>query len=382
MIQKYDAIRPYTNEEMVAALDRVAAHPLLTNILNFLFPGKDRKEFEVLLRSVRTVDEFQVKVMAPVLDRLIDSTVRELTYSGIENILRPEKSLLLGNHRDIVLDPGIMQMIFYRNQVPRTEIAVGDNLISSQFIEDIMRSNRMIKVVRQGSRREIYESSSMLSSYIRESVGQARASIWLAQRSGRTKDGADRTSQGVLKMLDMSGSGDFVADFHQLAILPVSVSYEFEPCDFLKARELYISRRQTYVKAPGEDLNSILTGILQDKGRVHFHFGEPLTREEIEACANFDKNDRFRELAALLDRKINANYHLWPNNYIAYDLLHGTHQYVDHYTEEELHRFIGYVAQGLDQLLGEQPEPVRAEFDRNELRELVLTIYANPLEGR
>lgn len=382
MIQKYDAIRPYTNEEMVAALDRVAAHPLLTNILNFLFPGKDRKEFEVLLRSVRTVDEFQVKVMAPVLDRLIDSTVRELTYSGIGNILRPEKSLLLGNHRDIVLDPGIMQMIFYRNQVPRTEIAVGDNLISSQFIEDIMRSNRMIKVVRQGSRREIYESSSMLSSYIRESVGQARASIWLAQRSGRTKDGADRTSQGVLKMLDMSGSGDFVADFHQLAILPVSVSYEFEPCDFLKARELYISRRQTYVKAPGEDLNSILTGILQDKGRVHFHFGEPLTREEIEACANFDKNDRFRELAALLDRKINANYHLWPNNYIAYDLLHGTHQYVGHYTEEELHRFIGYVAQGLDQLLGEQPEPVRAEFDRNELRELVLTIYANPLESR
>ncbi len=382
MIQKYDAIRPYTNEEMVAALDRVAAHPLLTNILNFLFPGKDRKEFEVLLRFVRTVDEFQVKVMAPVLDRLIDSTVCELTYSGIENILRPEKSLLLGNHRDIVLDPGIMQMIFYRNQVPRTEIAVGDNLISSQFIEDIMRSNRMIKVVRQGSRREIYESSSMLSSYIRESVGQARASIWLAQRSGRTKDGADRTSQGVLKMLDMSGSGDFVADFHQLAILPVSVSYEFEPCDFLKARELYISRRQTYVKAPGEDLNSILTGILQDKGRVHFHFGEPLTREEIEACAAFDKNDRFRELAALLDRKINANYHLWPNNYIAYDLLRNTHQYVDHYTQEELHHFIGYVERGLDQLLGEQPEPVRAEFDRNELRELVLTIYANPLEGR
>ena len=203
MMEKYDNIRPYTDEEMVVAMDRVAAHPLLSNIVNFLFPGMEREKFEQLLRSVRTVDEFQVKIMAPVLDRLIESTVNQLTYSGVENVLRPEKSLLLGNHRDIALDPGIMQMIFYRNQVPRTEIAVGDNLISSLFIEDIMRSNRMIKVVRQGSRREIYESSTLLSSYIRENVANARASIWLAQRSGRTKDGLDRTSQGVLKMLDM-----------------------------------------------------------------------------------------------------------------------------------------------------------------------------------
>lgn len=381
MMEKYDNIRPYTDEEMVVAMDRVAAHPLLSNIVNFLFPGMEREKFEQLLRSVRTVDEFQVKIMAPVLDRLIESTVDQLTYSGVENVLRPEKSLLLGNHRDIALDPGIMQMIFYRNQVPRTEIAVGDNLISSLFIEDIMRSNRMIKVVRQGSRREIYESSTLLSSYIRENVANARASIWLAQRSGRTKDGLDCTSQGVLKMLDMSGSGDFAKDFHELAILPVSVSYEFEPCDFLKARELYITRRREYVKAPGEDLNSILTGILQNKGRVHFHFGEPLTRQEIDICATFDKNDRFRELAALLDRKINSNYKLWPNNYIAYDLLHTGSTYSEHYTEEERRRFLDYLNQGLDRLIAQESPETGIEFNRDELMELLLALYANPVLG-
>lgn len=381
MTGKYDGIRPYTDEEMMAALDRVAAHPLLTNILNFIAPGTERAGFEALLRSLRTVDEFQVKVMASVMQRLLEGTTAGLTCSGIENTLRPEKSLLLGNHRDIVLDPGIMQLIFYRNQVPRTEIAVGDNLISSQFVEDIMRSNRMIKVIRKGSPRELYVNSMQLSGYIRESVANGRASIWLAQRSGRTKDGADQTSQGLLKMLDMSGSGNFVDDFNALAILPVSVSYEFEPCDFLKVRETYISRRREYVKAPGEDMNSILTGILQKKGRVHFHFGEPLTREELDVCGQLDKNDRFRGLAALLDRKINANYRLWPNNYIAYDLLATCPEYAAEYTLEEKTYFEKYMEAGLDALLVNEPEATRGEFDRNELRQLLLELYANPVRS-
>lgn len=381
MGEKYDNIRPYTDAEMVAALDRVAAHPLLTNILNFIAPGSERADFEALLRSLRTVDDFQVKVMATVMNRLLEGTTTGLTCSGIENTLRPEKSLLLGNHRDIVLDPGIMQLIFYRNQVPRTEIAVGDNLISSQFVEDIMRSNRMIKVIRKGTPRELYVNSTLLSNYIRESVANGRASIWLAQRSGRTKDGSDQTSQGLLKMLDMSGSGNFVDDFNALAILPVSVSYEFEPCDFLKARETFISRRREYVKAPGEDMNSILTGILQQKGRVHFHFGEPLTREELEVCGQMDKNERFRGLAALLDRKINANYRLWPNNYIAFDVLAETPEYADQYTQAEKDCFLGYVEAGLDALFAKESEETRAELDRAELRELVLALYANPVHS-
>lgn len=372
---KFNEIAPFSDEETVKALDRIAAHPLLTDILHFISPGTDRREYEQFLRSLSGVEEFQVRVMATVMQSLVDRSTTSVTYSGLENVKGPKRSLLLGNHRDIVLDPAIIQLIFNGNDVPVTEIAVGDNLISSRFVEDIIRSNRMIKVVRSGSRRDIYASSSLLSEYIRESIAGGRASVWLAQRSGRTKDGLDRTSISVLKMLDMSGSSDFIRNFDELSIQPVTVSYEIEPCDFLKARELYHSRRGPYVKREGEDLNSILTGLLQDKGRVHFHFAEPLTRDELDICETGNRNDSFQALAQLIDRKILANYRLWPNNYIACDWLSGTDRYAAHYTAAESDAFRQYAETGLDRLLKEEPG-----LDRSELLEILLGIYGNPVK--
>lgn len=374
-LTKFDDIRPYNDSEVHPALERIVANPLLSNIAKYLFPGKDENLFKQLLLSCNTKDDFQVKVMSGVVEKILADTSKGLTYEGLEYFDGGAKHLIVSNHRDIVLDSAIIQLILFRHDVPRTEIAVGDNLITSSFIEDITRCNRMIKVIRSTSPREVYTTSKVLSEYMRYRVSNQISSIWIAQRNGRTKDGIDVTEQGLLKMFDMSGSGDFVKDFNELSIMPASISYEYEPCDILKAIELYITRRQKYVKAEGEDLNSILTGIMQPKGRIHIQFNEPLTEEEVNAAAELDKNERFKALGIAMDRKIIANYKLWPNNYIAYDMLNGEGRFADEYTAEEKVAFEGY----LNAIMQKSD---KMEVDKAELKEILLGIYANPVVGK
>jgi hypothetical protein len=374
-LTKFDDIRPYNDSEVHPALERIVANPLLSNIAKYLFPGKDENLFKQLLLSCNTKDDFQIKVMSGVVEKILADTSKGLTYEGLEYFDGGAKHLIVSNHRDIVLDSAIIQLILFRHDVPRTEIAVGDNLITSSFIEDITRCNRMIKVIRSTSPREVYTTSKVLSEYMRYRVSNQISSIWIAQRNGRTKDGIDVTEQGLLKMFDMSGSGDFVKDFNELSIMPASISYEYEPCDILKAIELYITRRQKYVKAEGEDLNSILTGIMQPKGRIHIQFNEPLTEEEVNAAAELDKNERFKALGIAMDRKIIANYKLWPNNYIAYDMLNGEGRFADEYTAEEKVAFEGY----LNAIMQKSD---KMEVDKAELKEILLGIYANPVVGK
>ena len=374
-LTKFDDIRPYNDSEVHPALERIVANPLLSNIAKYLFPGKDENLFKQLLLSCNTKDDFQIKVMSGVVEKILADTSKGLTYEGLEYFDGGAKHLIVSNHRDIVLDSAIIQLILFRHDVPRTEIAVGDNLITSSFIEDITRCNRMIKVIRSTSPREVYTTSKVLSEYMRYRVSNQISSIWIAQRNGRTKDGIDVTEQGLLKMFDMSGSGDFVKDFNELSIMPASISYEYEPCDILKAIELYITRRQKYVKAEGEDLNSILTGIMQPKGRIHIQFNEPLTEEEVNAAAELDKNERFKALGIAMDRKIIANYKLWPNNYIAYDMLNGEGRFADKYTAEEKVAFEGY----LNAIMQKSD---KMEVDKAELKEILLGIYANPVVGK
>lgn len=372
-LTKYDDIRPYNDSEVHPALERIVANPLFSNIAQHLFPGQDENLFRQALLSCHSKEDFQVKIMSRIVEKVLADTTTGLTYGGLEYFDGGRKHLIVSNHRDIVLDSAIIQLILYKGGAQTTEIAVGDNLITSSFIEDIARSNKMIKVVRSTSPREVYTTSKKLSEYMRCNVAGQESSIWIAQRNGRTKDGADVTEQGVLKMFDMSGSGDFVKDFAELHIMPASISYEYEPCDIFKAVEMYIRRRQKYVKAEGEDLKSIITGIMQPKGRVHIQFNEPVTQQEIEAAAQLDKNERFKALGAAMDRKIIANFRLWPNNYIAYDMLNAGEKYADKYTAAEKVAFTGYV----DAMLAK----AGIEADMDELREIFLSIYANPVVG-
>lgn len=376
---QFDNIRPYNDEQTREALKRIAKAPEITQVCEFLRgSGIEEEPLRKLLCSLDGIDDFQVKVMATVVRTVIAKTTKGVSTSGIENIKNGKKHIILSNHRDIMLDPSIIQLILFENGVSTTEIAVGDNLIANQFIEDAFRSNRMIKVTRGGTPREKYTASKLLSEYLRDCVVSDRCSAWIAQRNGRSKDGRDMTEQGLLKMFEMSGSGDFVKDFNELSILPVAISYQFEPCDFLKARELYITRKVgQYIKSPGEDTQSILIGLMQDKGKVSFDFSPEITLEEIQECAKLEKNEKFLALASVIDDRIRSNYKLWNNNYIAYDLLHASTRYSDKYTKEEKLYFVTYMEKGLSVILQKEPE-----IDAAELRNIFLSIYANPVECR
>lgn len=370
-LSEFESISPYTDEEAVVALGKLAEHPLLAEFSRNFFPEQSPDFLKTLLKNLKSIDEFQVLVMSKFVEWVLERTVRNFSYDGISNIDPSKKFLALSNHRDIIFDPAITQLVLYRNGIPLTEIAVGDNLISSPTIEYLLRSNRMIKVVRGISARELYLSSQMLSKYIRLNITAQRSSIWLAQRQGRTKNGYDLTEQGLLKMLDMSGSGDFQKNFEELNIIPMSISYEYEPCDILKAREIVISRKHKYVKAEGEDLNSIIVGIKQNKGDVHLNIGKPLTSEEIAQAALCDKNDRYQLIRHAVDVRIIEGYRLWKTNYIAYDLLNQSFKYSHMYSPADMEQFVDYMKGQLDS--------VEPEINREDLRRIFLDIYANPV---
>lgn len=370
-LSEFQSISPYTDEEAVAALGKLAEHPLLSQFSCRFFPDQSPDFLKGILKNLKSIDEFQVLVMSRFVEWVLEHTVADFTYDGISNINPEKKFLALSNHRDIILDPAITQLVLFRNNIPLTEIAVGDNLVSSQTIEYLLRSNRMIKVIRGITARELYLSSQMLSKYIRLNITNQRSSIWLAQRQGRTKNGYDITEQGLLKMLDMSGTSDFQKNFEELNITPMSISYEYEPCDILKARELVISRKHKYVKAEGEDLNSILVGIQQPKGNVHLTIGSPLTSEEIAEAAQCDKNDRYQQIRHAVDKRVIEGYKLWKNNYIAYDIVNESEKYAHMYGIADAEQFKAYMQKQLDS--------VEPEIDREDLRRIFLDIYANPV---
>lgn len=370
-LSEFEGISPYTDAEAAEALSKLAEFPLLSQISQQFFPEEGPDFLKVILKSIKTIDEFQVLVMQKFVRWVIDHTAKNFSYDGISNIDPEKKFLALSNHRDIILDPAITQLILHTNGIPMTEIAVGDNLITNQTIEWLIRSNRMIKVVRGISARELYLSSQLLSKYIRLNITQQRSSIWLAQRQGRTKNGYDVTEQGLLKMLDMSGGADFQTNFEELNIIPMSISYEYEPCDIFKARELVISRKRKYVKAEGEDFRSIVTGIMQQKGNIHMNIGTQLTSDEIAAAAQCDKNDRYQLIRHAVDQRVIEGYKLWKNNYVAYDIANHGFKYSHMYEPADVEQFVSYMEHQLD--------TVEPEINREDLRRIFIDIYANPV---
>lgn len=371
-LNEFTDISPYTDAEAVEALGKLADHPAVVEVSKAIFPDKEPEFLRKILKSVKSIDEFQILVMNKAVEWVLSTTAHNFSYDGIGNLKKINgKFLAMSNHRDIILDPAITQVVLYRNAIPMTEIAVGSNLLTNKYIEYLIRSNRMIKVIRGINARQLYLSSQVLSKYIRECITSGRSSIWIAQREGRAKDGIDTTEQGLLKMLDMSGTADFTTNFEELNIVPLSISYEYEPCDILKARERLISRTQKYVKGSREDLISIMTGIEQQKGNIHLNIGSPLTHDEIEAASCCNKNDRYQAIRHAVDVRIIEGYKLWKTNYIGYDLVNHTFKYRDKYTPEDVAQFTDYVEHQLDK--------VEQSLCRADLRDIFLRIYANPV---
>lgn len=371
-LTEFSDIAPFTDEEADAAIDRLSNHPNTKWISKFIFPDKPETFLAELLRSIHTVDDFQRMVMLEAIQWCVSNTMTSFTFDGLENANALNRQFLaMSNHRDIILDPALTQRVLMGNGFEGTQICVGDNLLKFKTVELLIRSNRMIKVIRGISARELYLSSQLLSRYIRETITSGTASVWIAQRQGRTKDGYDTTEQGLLKMLDMSGTKDFVQNFMELCIVPLSVSYEYEPCAIMKAREMLISRTQKYVKGETEDLESIMMGIKEPKGHVHLHIDKPLSEEEIVEASHSDKNDRYQAIRHAVDRRIIGGYKLWKTNYIAYDMVTVGNKYAQEYTPEDVENFKSYMAK---QIMRVEPS-----LDKKELMDIFLHIYSNPV---
>ena len=372
MNNQFDDIRPYYDSEIPAAMQRIVDSDFFGLLCTYVYPGHNPADIRKMMLSFRTIRDFQLEVMRCVNEQVIARSTTAFTYSGVERLDPQKQYLFVSNHRDIMLDACLLQYILYKNGHETTEITFGANLMSSPLVIDIGKANKMFRVERGGNMKDFYHASMHLSDYIRYVLTEKGQSLWIAQRNGRTKDGIDQTDQGIVKMFCMSEPTDKIKALADLHIIPVSVSYEWESCDILKALELYESRFCPYVKKPGEDLNSILTGIAQPKGRVNITFCPEVTETDLcqfEHCTN---NEYHRLVAQLLDERIISAYQLTPNNYIAHDLRYGQQLYRDHYTDEERKAFMTYMEQ-LDKFDITEPDV---------LKDIFLGIYANPIDSK
>ncbi len=365
----FEDIRPYHDSEINQALRRIIFQPDFDTILDFLFPAQNKHSIKQNLAETYSSHDFQQNFMHPLISSIVERTSAGLTYDGFEHLTSGTPYLFIANHRDIVLDSAMLQVLLLDNGHKTTEITFGSNLMINQFIIDLGKVNRMFKVIRHGNKIAFLKNSQRLSAYIRHTLINKKVSIWISQRSGRTKNGNDKTETGLLKMLNMSARGDFVDSFGELNIVPVTVSYEYEPCCSLKIKELVTSLNGPYQKKPDEDFKSIITGITQPKGRIHMSIGKPLNNYLDQMKQGENLKIKINKLAERIDAEIYGDYKLWPNNYIAYDLLHDCRDYHRHYTSAEENGFLEYMEQEISGLTEE----------RNTLERLFLKMYANPL---
>ena len=367
---EFDTIRPYTGNEITAATER------LSNSEEFLavFSGLTKIKPETIiafLRSIHTPEEFQSKFFGPAIQAVINNTSDGVTVTGLENLQPDTSYLFISNHRDIILDSAILNLILRNKGLKYTQAAIGSNLLVNEWVTDLVKLNSSFIIERDIPVREMIVSSALRSKYIRGTILEGKNSIWIAQREGRTKNGDDKTQPSLLKMFKMSGPKDFVENFKELRIVPVSISYEWEPCDDLKTNELYTKTVSEYVKTPEEDMRSMQTGLGVYKGRINFGIDKPITTE-LETIAGLPSNgERLNALAQLINTKIYKNFKLWPNNYIAYDLLHSVNKYTRFYNEKEKENFIRIMTQKVD----------RIEGNRSLLNNIFLEIYATPVRN-
>jgi hypothetical protein len=383
-IHNFDTIRPYTNNELVPAIDRILNEPLFYKMIRWVYPGLSKNAIHSMMRGVKSVDEFQSEISGPAFKRVIEMTTSGMSFTNIQSLDRTQAYLFLSNHRDIILDSALLNVSLLEEGYRTTQIAIGDNLLQHRVVEDIVRANKNFIVNRNVSSKEVFLYSMRLSNYIRKTIKDDNNSIWIAQREGRSKDGDDRTATGLLKMFAMIGNGEIEETLKSLQIIPMAVSYEYDPCDMLKTNELmHLKLFGSYEKKKGEDVLSMLTGITGHKGRVNITVGEPLTDriEEMKAIQN--KNEKYRHLTQAIDNEMHRIYKLWPTNYIAYDLLMGTKDYKEHYSNIQKIAFGNYIRANVFRLsLNRKKTNLPKEGFSALAKEIMLQIYANPVINR
>ena len=370
---EFDEIRPYEPEELPQIFEELIADPAFQAVVSSVLPNIPMEMLSATLRQCKTNLDVQKNIFHGLLHDIMDkcSDGFDLDASALPD--KQASYTFISNHRDIVLDPGFLSVGLIDNGFPTTvEIAIGDNLLIHPWIKKLVRVNKSFIVQRTLSMRQMLESSARMSRYIHFAITEKKENVWIAQREGRAKDSDDRTQESVLKMLAMGGNGHIIDRLKELNIAPVAITYEYDPCDFLKAQEMQQKRDiPGFKKSQEDDLQNMQTGIFGYKGHVHFH-ATSCINEELEQFRNLPKTEIFTQIAQLIDKKIHANYRLYPGNYIACDTLEGNTRYADHYTAEDKKRFEAYLQKRID--LIQLPDK-----DEAFLRDRILTMYANPV---
>ena len=369
---EFDDIRPYSPEELPAIFEELIADEEFKEMMTRAFPQLSYEQISGAMRGCKTNLEFQIALVKPFLYGLLDKLSKGLTLS-YDNKEHLSNALYISNHRDIILDSAFLDILLVEEIKNTVEIAIGDNLLIRPWIKKLVRVNRSFIVQRSLTMRELLASSKRLSSYIRFAIADKKQPVWIAQREGRAKDSNDFTAESVLKMLAMHSPGDPMEALKALNIAPTAISYEFDPCDYLKAKEAQQKRDDAnFKKSEGDDLANMQIGIYGYKGHIHFHTAACINDELDEIKSrNLPKTEVFTVIAELIDKYIHQNYKLYPCNYIAMDTLNGEAKFTDKYTDEDKAQFEAYLNKQMDKI--DLPNK-----DMDFLRHYMLTMYANP----
>jgi len=371
-MSKFDSIRFYHDEEVHEVLQNIAQHPMVKSLIDYTFPGYSDDEVKDLLENVHSIRDFQTKIIYHTLQRVLANSSEGLTSSGFEKLDAGTSYLFISNHRDILLDTSLLNVLLFDHGKIMTGSAVGDNLVQKQLFMDLAKLNRNFIVKRNISPRELLESSKLLSEYMLHLLKDENRSVWIAQREGRTKDGNDATHPGVLKMIGMAcDEGSMMDYFRKLRIVPITISYEYDPTDKLKMPQLMAKMaEESYIKEKNEDFINLMSGIVGQKKRIHLHIGDVLDKELDDIKSETTNvNKQIQLLARVIDEQIIANYKLWPTNYIAYDLLNNTDAFKNEYTEKEKQLFLRRLE-------------LKVDKNNEQMVDMFLEMYANPVVNK
>jgi 1-acyl-sn-glycerol-3-phosphate acyltransferase len=371
-MQRFDAIRPFYDSEINEALHDVVNHPMMKTMMNFTFPDVEDEVWKEQLKKTHSIRDFQCNFIYNTIQRVLEKSSEGLTTSGFEKLEPNTSYLFISNHRDILLDTTLLNVCLFEHGLVMTASAIGDNLVKKAFLSTLAKLNRNFLVLRGLTPREMLQSSKLLAEYMGQLLLRENRSVWIAQREGRTKDGNDETNPGVLKMIGMGSDEENLMDyFKKLKIVPVSISYEYDPTDVLKMPQLMAeANNEVYVKDKNEDFMTILSGIMGTKKRIHISVGDVLDTEIDKIVAENDNvNKQVQALAQVIDDSILTNYQLWPTNFIAYDILNETTRFSHLYKESEKSLF-------------ERRLEMRIGSDNPVTRQGFLAMYANPVVNK
>jgi 1-acyl-sn-glycerol-3-phosphate acyltransferase len=371
-MQKFDKIRPFYDAEINEAVQKVANHPMMKALMNFTFPELEDDVWKQQLARTYSIRDFQCNFIYKSVQKVLEKSSDGLSTTGFEKLEKNTSYLFISNHRDIILDTSLLNAALFDHGLVMTASAIGDNLVKKAFLHVLSKLNRNFLVQRGLAPRDLLISSKLMSEYIGQLLLRENRSVWIAQREGRTKDGNDATHPGVLKMLAMANDEENLMDyFKKLKVVPVSISYEYDPTDALKMPQLMAeANNEIYIKEKNEDFMTLLSGIMGQKKRIHIHVGDILDKELDVIATEFDNtNKQIQALAQVIDESILMSYKLWPTNYIAYDILYKTNKYSSCYSDTEKSLFERRLEMRID---GNNPAEVEG----------LLNMYANPVVNK